>query len=94
MPQAMSPALRPDPDREHPVAAWAGIAAVAVAILLILWARIEIHGTHDLEQTLSSDAAKPAAQKRKPSPDADKARQAAELDEAVAAGRWAAGFTP
>jgi len=90
----MAPTLKPDSDREHPVAAWAGIVAIAVAILLILWARIAVHGTHDLEQTLATGDAKPAAHKRKPSPDADKERSDSSIDEAVAAGRWAAGFSP
>jgi hypothetical protein len=91
----MAPALKPDSNGEHPVAAWLGIAAIAIAILWILWARVAVHGTHDLEQTLSTGAAKPAAHKRKPSPDADKAKKASEIDEAVAAGRWAAGgFSP
>lgn len=94
MPADMAPALKPDSDREHPVAAWVGIAAIVIAILLIIWARVAVHGTHDLEQTLSSGDSMPAAHKRKPSPDADKARKAAELDEAVAAGRWVGGFSP
>ena len=91
---AMAPALKSDFDREHPVAAWIGIAAVVVAILLILWARIEVHGTHDLEQTLSSGARESQASKPKPSPDADRGGKPADVHEAVAAGRWAAGFAP
>lgn len=91
---AMAPALRPDSGREHPVAAWLGIAAVAIAILLILWARVEVHGTLDLEQTLSSGSRTPGGEKRKPSPDTDKSGKASDVDEAVAAGRWATGFSP
>jgi hypothetical protein len=89
----MTPVLKPDSDREHPIVAWAGILAVALAILLILWARFEVHGTQDLEEALSQDeaAARPATPK--PSPDTDKSRQT-DVDDAVAAGRWAAGFTP
>ena len=90
----MAPALRPESNGEHPVAAWVGIAAVVTAILLILWARIEVHGTHDLEQALSAGAPKPAAPKRKPSPGTDRADKSAEVDDAVAAGRWAGGFSP
>ena len=90
----MTSALKPDLEHEHPVIAWAGILAVLAAILLILWARFEVHGTHDLKSTLAADEAKPAAQRRKPSPAADRHAQDAELDEAVAAGRWAAGFSP
>jgi hypothetical protein len=94
MHEAMDPALKPETDREHPVAAWIGIVAILVAILLILWARIEIHGTHDLERTLSVDDPGAGAERRKPSPAADKGARDSEVDKAVAAGRWATGFTP
>lgn len=90
----MTPTLKPRPNGEHPFVAWAGIVAVAVAILLILWARIEVHGTQDLEDALSQDAAEPHAAKPKPSPDADKSSHDAKVDEAVAAGRWVTGFSP
>lgn len=83
----MAPALKPDTHREHPVIAWLGILAVALSILLILWARYEVHGTHDLESALAD--APP-----KPSPDADRTPPRPEVDDAVAAGRWAAGFSP
>lgn len=90
----MSSALKPQFEHEHPLIAWAGIVAVLAAILLILWARFEVHGTHDLKSTLAADEPKPAAQPEKPSPAADRPARDAELDEAVAAGRWAAGFSP
>jgi hypothetical protein len=90
----MTPTLKPDSNREHPIIAWAGILAVVVAILLILWARIEVHGTQDLQEALSQDSAAPGANTLKPSSQADKSRREREVDEAVAAGRWAAGFSP
>ncbi|MEX2240372.1 MAG: hypothetical protein WD775_06730 [Burkholderiales bacterium] len=90
----MTSALKPQSNGEHPVVAWAGILAVVVAILLILWARFEVHGTQDLEQALSQDAAAPAAAKSKPSPGADKSSHDAKVDEAVATGRWVGGFSP
>jgi hypothetical protein len=90
----MAPALKPDSNREHPIIAWAGILAVAAAILLILWARFEVHGTRDLEEALSQDQPVPGATKLKPSSKADNARREKEVEEAVAAGRWAAGFSP
>jgi len=90
----MTPTLKPDSNGEHPLVAWAGILAVALAILLILWARFEVHGTRDLEQALTEEAGSPPAAKPKPSPQADKASREAKVDEAVAAGRWAAGFSP
>lgn len=89
----MTSTLRPQPNGEHPIIAWAGILAVVVAILLILWARFEVHGTQDLEEALSHDAAPAPGTKPKPSPEADKSH-GAKVEEAVAAGRWAAGFSP
>ncbi len=90
----MTSALKPQPNGEHPIVAWIGIFAIVVAILLILWARFEVHGTQDLEQALSQDAAAPGAVKPMPSPDADKRERETKVDDAVAAGRWAAGFSP
>jgi hypothetical protein len=90
----MTSTLKPQPNGEHPVVAWAGILAVVVAILLILWARFEVHGTQDLEDALSQDAAPAPAAKPKPSPAADKASHETKVEDAVAAGRWAAGFAP
>ena len=90
----MAPALNTRTDHEHPVVAWIGILAILAAMLLILWARFEIHGTHDLEAALSEDRSQTAAERLKPSPSGDRSAQEAELDEAVAAGRWAAGFSP
>lgn len=88
----MTSILKPEPNGEHPYVAWASIVAIVFAILLIVWARFEVHGTQDLEEALSQDAA-PA--KPKPSPEADnRAAHGAKVDEAVAAGRWATGFSP
>lgn len=88
----MSPALKQESEVEHPVVAWVGILAVLLAILLILWARFEVHGTRDLEAALSQGDPRPAAARPKPSPQADKAKGSSAVDDAVAAGRWAAGF--
>lgn len=90
----MDPALKPEIDREHPIAAWVGIVAILIAILLILWARIEIHGTHDLEQTLSAEEPRNGPERLKPSPAADKGARGSEVEDAVATGRWATGFSP
>lgn len=89
----MTSALKPDSNGEHPVVAWAGILAIVVAILLIVWARFEVHGTQDLEEALSQDASPAPGAKPKPSPEADKSH-GSKVDEAVAAGRWAGGFSP
>lgn len=89
----MAPALKHESNGEHPVVAWVGILAVLLAILLILWARFEVHGTRDLEAALSQSDPHPAAGRPKPSPEADKARDRTDVDDAVAAGRWATGFS-
>jgi hypothetical protein len=89
----MSPALKHESDVEHPVVAWVGILAVLLAILLILWARFEVHGTRDLEAALSQSDPHPAKARHKPSPKTDNANGKSDVDDAVAAGRWAAGFS-
>ncbi len=89
----MTHALKPGSNGEHPIVAWTGILAMIAAILLILWARFEIHGTQDLEDALSQDATAAPAAKPKPSPAADRSHDS-RVEEAVAAGRWATGFSP
>jgi hypothetical protein len=90
----MTSTLKPQPNGEHPFVTWAGILSVVFAILLILWARIEVHGTQDLTEALSQEAVAPRAAKPKPSPDADRLSREAKVDEAVATGRWVTGFSP
>jgi hypothetical protein len=91
---AMAPALEPQVEREHPLVAWTGIIAMLAAILLISWARFEVHGSSDLEAALSHGGAEAAPARRKPSPEGDRTKHEKALDKAVAAGRWAAGFSP
>lgn len=90
----MAPALKPDPDREHPVVAWAAILAILAAILLIAWARVAVHGTGDLEAVLSDNEPGATSTLRKPPPDGEQSRREQELEKAVAASRWAGGFSP
>lgn len=90
----MAPALKPELDREHPVVAWAAILAILAAILLIAWARVEVHGTGDLEAALSDDRSGAASTAPKPPAEADQSRREEELEKAVAASRWAGGFSP
>ncbi len=73
----------PGPEDEHPVLAVLALIAVVAATLLILWARIEVHGTGDLEATLAEPAS--------PARDND-GGIVRNVDDAVATGRWAAGF--
>ncbi|MDH3320562.1 MAG: hypothetical protein OEO84_12855 [Betaproteobacteria bacterium] len=90
----MTPTLKPDSNREHPIVAWASILAVAIAMLVILWARFEVHGTQDLEEALSQEQPAPATKVLKPSPEADRSPREKEVEDAVATGRWATGFSP
>ena len=46
--------------REHPVVGWIGLLAILITIVLLVWARVAVIGTRDIEQTLvetSPDAA-------------------------------------
>jgi hypothetical protein len=70
------------------VVAWIAIAAILSAIVFISWARIEVHGTEDLEAALYEE---PEA---KPSPQGDAAGHDAQVDDAVTASRWATAFSP
>ena len=74
--------LPPPPNGEHPIVAILAVVAIVAAILLITWARIEIHGTDDLEATITEQPVKP------------KPADERELDEAVTANRFATGLSP
>jgi len=78
--------------REHPVVGWIGLLAILITIVLLVWARVAVIGTRDIEQTLvetSPDAA--GAGKRAVE---EQGAQAREVDEAVTSSRWATGFSP
>ena len=71
------------PSGEHPVVAVLAVIAIVVAILLITWARFEVHGTHDLEAALDENAP------LQPRPDEER-----EIDAAVTVNRFATGLSP
>ena len=71
------------PNDEHPVIAIVAVIAMIAAILLITWARFELHGTSDLQAALDEDA--PIQ------PQGDDQR---ELDAAVTSNRFAGGVSP
>jgi hypothetical protein len=75
----------PRPNGEHPIVAILAVLAMVLAILLITWARVEVHGTGDLEEALTE----PAPQQDDPRPVTE-----GEVDKAVASSRFATGFTP
>jgi hypothetical protein len=70
------------PKDEHPIVAILAVVAIVAAILLIMWARVALHGTEDIEATLTDG---PLAQST------DEQR---ELDAAVTANRFAGGISP
>jgi hypothetical protein len=73
----------PEPNGEHPLVAVLAVVAMVVAVLLIAWARVEVHGTADLEAALAESAPAPA-----------KSAEEREVDEAVTAARFATGLSP
>jgi hypothetical protein len=82
----------PKGKNEHPVVAVIAIIAIIAAMLLIAWARIEVHGTDDIEAALAEPPAQgdlPIA----PKPDL-KSDEEREVDAAVTSSRFATGFSP
>ena len=75
----------PEPNGEHPVVAIIAVVAMVLAVLLIAWARVEVHGTADLEATLAEADAPPVVHQT---------REEREVDEAVTAARFATGLSP
>jgi hypothetical protein len=75
----------PEPPRngEHPIIAIVAVVAMIAAMLLIMWARVEVHGTNDIEATFVEGTP------LEPQPDAQR-----EVDEAVTSGRFATGVSP
>jgi hypothetical protein len=72
----------PAPNGEHPVTAVLAVVAIVVAVLLIAWARVEVHGTADLEAL---------AEEPQPSSTILNGGKAAENE--AASSRWATGFS-
>lgn len=73
----------PPPNGEHPIVAVLAVVAIVVAILLITWARFEVHGTGDIEAALTEEGP------TEPKPDEEQER-----DAAVTANRFATGLSP
>jgi hypothetical protein len=68
---------------EHPVVAIFAVFAMIAAMLLITWARVEVHGTGDLEAAFTEGA-----------PFENLPDRQRELDAAVTSNRFAAGISP
>ena len=82
----------PDPRREHPITAIIAVMAILMAILLITWARIEVHGTADLEEALVEPQAQPGVPPLRPNEIKDAGER--EVDAAVTSSRFATGLSP
>jgi len=48
------------PKDEHPIVAILAVAAIVAAIVLIMWARLALHGTEDIEAALTDGPLLPA----------------------------------
>jgi len=72
----------PEPNGEHPVTAVLAVIAILLAVLLISWARLEVHGTADLEALVEDE----------PQSSSTMSNGAAAENEA-ASSRWATGFS-
>lgn len=79
----------PGNGNEHPVIAVIAVLAIAAAILLILWVRVELHGTDDIEAVLTEPDTEAAAV-LKPTPLPQEER---EVEEAATSSRFATGFS-
>jgi hypothetical protein len=86
----VDPHVDPDPagEREHPATALLAVAAILLAMLLITWAALEIHGTAQLdavvEQASEGSSAPPQVDSR--------TEEERERDAAVVSNRWATGL--
>ena len=71
------------PKDEHPIVAILAVVAIVAAIVLIMWARVALHGTEEIEATFTDG---PLTQQG-----TDEQR---ELDAAVTSNRFAGGISP
>ncbi len=67
-------------DKPHPIVGRIALAAIILAMLAIVWAKIEILGTRDIERTLTEE-------------EATLAQVCIDKLQAVAFNRWATGFS-
>lgn len=88
--------LHPPPDhsheREHPIVAWIGVAAIVIAVLLIIWARFEVRDTADLESAFGGQAIQPKPASKPKGQQEERAKKS-EAENAAAKSRWATGFS-
>ena len=70
------------PKDEHPIVAILAVVAIAAAIMLIMWARVALHGTEDIEATFTDGPLTQGTDEQR------------ELDAAVTSNRFAGGISP
>jgi hypothetical protein len=81
----------PNGNNEHPVVAVIAIIAIVAAILLIAWARLELHGTEEIEAAFTET---PVQSDLPLAPRTQKPAEEREVEDAVTSGRFATGFSP
>jgi hypothetical protein len=77
----------PEPNGEHPVTAVLAVVAILLAILLIAWARVEVHGTDDLATLVDEEPPYSVM------PQHSTMSNAGAAENEAAASRWATGFS-
>ena len=68
-------------DEPHPFVGRVAVGAIIFAMLAIVWAKVEVLGTRDIERTLTEE-------------EATLAQKCVDRLEAVVFNRWATGFSP
>ena len=76
----------PAPNGEHPVTAVLAVIAILLAVLLISWASVEVHGTADLEALVEDEPQSSSARSSTMS-------NGAAAENEAASSRWATGFS-
>jgi len=78
-------------DRDHPVVGWVGLLAIVITIVLLVWVRLAVIGSQDIEAVFAEtpEAAGPDQRAGEMQVPPDR-----EIDEAVMSSRWATGFSP
>ena len=74
----------PEPNGEHPVVAVLALIAIVLAVLVIAWAGLEVHGTAQIEAVLTEQ----------PAPAPARTHEERQVDEAVTSSRFATGLSP
>jgi len=69
-----------DREKPHPFVGRAAIVAIVFSMVAIVWAKVEVLGTRDIERTLTEE-------------EATLAQKCVDRLEAVAFNRWATGFS-